>query len=486
MKSIGMEYKYYINQNGKDERQFFSVLEQDIIRSLSSSGYDRDQIKTALLKYSPVLRNQQSDFVENYFLRQMPQNFASENKPKLPAEFAYNQEKKRHADKIVQFYLPEDRRAAIYLLDIGRKIEDIQEVLLCKSALARELPDSKMTYCDLVMEGLNQERIKRHNRLLPLAEALYLQKATAISNKYIGYQQQNLNEYQEGSIVLSMMLQSGISTDMIAEVLRKHSRNEAMKHDPDYFPRILTKCEAAKDAYLAIARADNLQPVTPPNRYRLTAKEYMSQTRSVLLNGKDEQQIILKMHTLGFNPYEIKGAILQASPVAREPGRNPEQYAEASLTVLQEEKREHALHSTKEYNLTVNLYDEKRLQLLDQQRQQRNRTYFDGKIIRELLEMKRHIIKTVMEKNREQGRKTDAYVKGLIAAVQKAMRSEKAILECQKTIPEGRYTDLVRLGYTAKDMYRNAIKERVHVYPSTALDLTADFIDKDACEKLLT
>lgn len=508
MKTIALEYKEFAAEqaNLEEKRQFYTAMDAKISQTLLNEGYSIEQIKEALLRQSPILRNQNKAFIDSYIQQIVPRPNTPKKSPSLPAGQAYRREKIRHAETIMQFCLHFDRNIACRLLDKGRTMKEVQKGILEKSLFCSEIQDAQLNqvYCDKVLDGINRERLQRLGNRFDLAQDVYLQKTATLQHKYDGYNGSNYNEFQEGNVVISMMMQAGIPAAVITEVLQKNSRNKTIQKDPGYVQRIIEQCEKVKQAYLAILNADPRQAHTPVNTYRLFAKKYMQSMHIEIINGKDEQKIVQRMFNKPFTREEIHQALQAASPVAIEPGRQPGKYITTVLTAVEESYAKSKAQAKENYQLTVALYEEKMQQkqhLFTQKKTQidHNRSYYDGIIVRELLEMKQyipHIIKTIVEKIPQtaipQHNKTpEEYAKWLIAAAQKVIAAEKKILGYKgKLLPnqqdKGSYQMLLRLGYTAKDIYQAAIKERIQTYPSVALSLSADFIDKDACEKILT
>lgn len=508
-----MEYKELASQQASSEekRKFFMKLDSQILEVLIREGYTTIQIKAALMRHSPVLRNQNQTFIDFYIHQQVfeqTEQTKSDKKTTIPAEKAYMREKVRNAAKIMNFYLKFDRSIACQLFDQGKEIKNVQEGILKSSLFSHEIQDPKLirNYCDQVMEGINWERILRSGKVAALAEDLYLKKSANIQNKYAGYAGSKYNEFREGKVILPMMVQDGFFPEIIAEVLCKCSRNENAKKDQDYARKIVEQCKKVKEAYLAIACADPHHLQSHVDCYRLFAKEYMQKMHIEMLNGKAEQKIIQRMFGEQFKREEILKVLREASPVAIEPGRKPEKYIAVILAVTEKSYAKKMAYAKENYPQTVALYEEKiqqRQQLLAKKNLdiEHNRSYYDGIIVRELLEMKQYIpniIKAIVEKSPQAIKKSafsknktpEGYAKWIVLTAQKALSAEKAILGYRgKLLPQkikDSYQNLLRLGYQAQDLYRAAIKERIQVYPSVALSLNASYVDKDVCEKLLT
>ena len=394
--------------------------------------------------------------------------------------------------KIKNKYKKIDFGIACELFDKGYSISDVQRGLLKCGLYSKHIGDEKIVhnYCDEVMSEINKERILRAGKIFQLARESYTKKALAIQNKYSNM---NFTEFQEGKVVISMMRDAGFFPEIIEAVLEKHSF--AKNIDREYLKKVMDSCLQAKDNYIAIdaAKVDNLKTAT--DCYRLFAKEYMAATKTTILNGRDEQKIIARMFGEGLDEESIIDALNEASPVAVEPGRKKERYIETVLIATQEAYKKRKDNVLKNYPATLATYNkiigklDRNLKSKGHQGVDYNRSYYDGIAVKELLE-KHHYISNIerviieaspqaTKPNKLNPNKTpEGYAKWIRRSAQNTIAAEKAILDFSKQ-------SSLSNGYTVLDLYKNAIAERIDMYPSTALNLSANYIDKDVCEKLL-
>lgn len=505
MISILETYKNLLSQSNLKEKfaKFYVEIDGRIVPELFRSGYSAEEVKEILVRKSPALRNQPMEYVNLYVNMQLKRQVSAMKDKIHPVDKFYQQEKEKWSHKIKSFFVKEDQHIAMELIDKGYLLKEIQQCILKESPFVKEIFDVKIlfSYCDQVVQGINQERVLRSGKLYELAQDLYMKKVHAIQGKYAGYK---FNEFQEGKVITSMMVESHFFGEVLTDVIAKNSPNPA-RQQPDYAEKIISGCEKVKDAYIAIQLAKQRDITSVSDLYKLFAKEYMAHTNTIILTGKDDQKIMKRLFAEGIGKTEIMHAMRECSPVAMEVGRIRDNYLNVTLSVVEAEHKKRCEYAEKNYAATVSLYKEK---LTNKERMlknkqyafgvDKNRSYYDGLIVRELLEEKQYIpniIKTVAElspmaikKNHFSPDKTpEGYGKWLVSAANKVSKAEKDILEyIPKRIPKGNsWHELKNQGIALADLYRSAIKERVETYPSAALNLSAAYMDKDACEKLL-
>lgn len=401
--------------------------------------------------------------------------------------------------KFKDFYKKIDSKTVCLLLDQGYSICDVQKGLMKSSPFAQNISDKKLVrnYCDEIMDGINRERMLRSGKIYEIAKESYLNKSMAIQSKYANYA---FNEFQEGKVVISMMRDGGFFPEVIEAVLQKHSRN--LNSNEAYIKKVMENCIKVKENYLAIdAVQHNLQTVA--DCYRLFAREYMCATKTIFLNGRDEQKIVARMLADGIDEATVAQALSEASPVAAEPGRKKENYIRTVLTATKEayqKKKQFALKSYPETLRAYKLKIENKDKILKGKGYQGidfNRSYYDGIAAKELLgerHLASNVEKAIVEAspqaskpNQSNPDKTpEGYGKWVRFGAQKALAAEKAILDFEKKpIPAISYQKLVAAGISAAELYKTAISERIAQYPSIAAHLSDGFIDKDTCEQLL-
>lgn len=401
--------------------------------------------------------------------------------------------------KIKDFYQKVDRKAVCQLLDQGYTIREVQQGLLKSSPFAQIIIEKKFVqnYCDTVMNDINRERMLRSGKLYEIAKESYLKKSLAIQGKYANY---SFDEFQEGKVVISMLRDSGFFPEIVEAILEKHSRNP--KADKAYVKQIMKHCNKAKENYLAIDAA-KCELRNAADCYRLFAREYLSATKTIFLNGRDEQKIVARMFSEGISEAEVVQALAEASPIAVEPGRKKENYVRSVLNATKESYQNKKAFALKNYPETLKAYllkidsKDKLLKEKGYQGVVYNRSYHDGIAAKALLE-ERHLIsnieKAIAEISPQASKPSEwspnktpqGYAKWIRIGAQKALAAEKAILDfVERPIKQTSYKQLVAAGISAVELYKTAISERLAQYPSIALHLSDGFIDKDACEKIL-
>lgn len=488
----------------------FTEIDAQIIKAMLQSGYDIETVRQVVKKKSPALRNKPLSYVELYLKKQIEErDFQIEHLPwhksvQDPEEF-YQSNKLNCALQVEKKLFEKDVHISLELIDKGYKLRDIQECLLNKSVFASEIKDKNLiiAYCDRVMKNINKKRALQSGKLFELAQNLYLQKAAAIQGKYEGYHA--YNEFQEGKVIVSMLMESHFFPEIIEKVLRKSTQNKAVKNIDAYVDLVMKQCTDVKKAYLAIAQALPKGMTKAADLYKLFAKEYLEKTHKIILTGKDDQKIIKRMFSEKMSGEQIREALKEASPVSMELGRKSDRYIEVTMSVVSSEyeKKQHFLE--KNYATTEEAYLRKiteKEQILKNKNYahtiNHNRSYYDGIVARELLQEKQYVpnivksiaIQSPLAKKESifNPQKTpESYGRWIVNSVSRVLAAENKILNIlSRNIPKGySWFDLKKQNVKLADLYQAAVKERIEVYPSTALNLEAGYIDKDACEKLV-
>jgi len=508
LKSAVQAYKDLVEKEMPQKEVIYLFREMDgkIAKLLEEDGYGTEEIEKAVLRESIAVKNKPQEEIERYLHSKVPRNLSG-NGLALSVYDAYRKKKMQFLHQFKKVFLTKDVHAFCKLLDLGYSLKEVMNAHCKVSFMRAQFDDEKILngYMDQVMELVNPERILRTGKLYDFARKIYLEKASAIVNKYASYSKENYNVFHEGSVVISMMMQHKFFPEVIEEVLRKNSYfsqvNEA------YIKDIMDQCQRVKQAYIDIARLTSPKDVrTEEDAYRFFAREYMEKTNTLILSGRDEQCIISRMYAEKFPREYILMALKKTSPVAIEPGRNKEQYISAVMASVENEYETKKNFALKQYPVTAALYDEK-IERMEKRIKDKgytfgidkNRSYYDAMVARKLLEEKQsfaNIVKVIadkspmaVKKNPTNPNKTpEGYAKWITYSAQKVLRAEKDLLAWEnKKIPKNvSYKKLTALGITALDLFKQAVHERLEAYPSLSGMLTASFVDKDIAEKLLT
>lgn len=478
----------------------YDALDKEIANNMIKNGYSTKEVAKAFLEKSYALKNKSTKEVASYLESHIPKNNIFTQHEVSPID-EYLSEIKRYSFRFEDSFMKNDLDIVCNMLDKGYKLEDIANVLKEQSIFAKQVNDKKLTaiYCDKILKNINKERELRAGKIYSLAKKAYITKATALVNKYENYSKDNFNEFNEGSIVIDMMINDHFFPEIVEQVIRRNTFNT--KANEAYFLNIMVKCRKIKQIYVDIAASVNKELRTEADAYKVFAHDYMQHTGTKILNGRDDQQIVKRMFAEKWTKDMIQKALL-SSPVALEPGRNLDKYINTIISVVENDYKKVQNYLKEQLPLTKEAYNKKisafsaRLEdagyVID-----KHRSYYDGLAVFELLNEKhspQNIIKILLDspqalKKTNKVNKTPAgYANWIVSSAKKAMHFAKEILNFEdKSIPmDLGYKQLIKKGITPLDLYRQAIKERIAVYPSVASNLIKGFVDKDAIEKLLT
>lgn len=204
----------------------FAEIDALIIKDMLEAGYDVETVQRVVKMKSPALRNVPLIYVDLYLRKQIEER--SVEKKRFPwrtfvqdAELFYQNSKINLAVQIEKRLFEKDAHISLELIEKGYKLSEVQECLLNKSIFALEIKDQKLiaAYCDRIMDDINKKRALQSGKLFDLAENLYQQKAAAIQGKYENYH--GYNEFQEGKVIVSMLMESHFFPEIIEKILKK-------------------------------------------------------------------------------------------------------------------------------------------------------------------------------------------------------------------------------------------------------------------------
>lgn len=508
LKSVTQAYLDYAKTEfpKKEINRLYVELDHKIALALAEDGYSTYQIEQAILYESPVIEGKSSEEKDRYLRGQVPRDLP-ENGLEITVKNAYIAKKESLHVRFEDLFFKKDLNIFCKLLDDGYSLKEVLEAHRKKSLLSTQFTNEKLlnNYADNILGHVNRERILRTGKLYELAKKLYLEKINSLSDKYASYSKDKFNAFHEGSIVISMMIDHNFFPEVIEEVLRRNSI--FVKVDENYIRDVMEKCRSVQQAYIDIQRMVAPHDVrSEQDAYRYFAREYMMHTHTKILSGRDDQSIVARMYTEKFPKEIILSALLKASPVAMEPGRNKDKYVTSLINLVEKEYADKKEYALKQYPVTAALYEEK-IGRLDQRLKEKgysfgvekNRSYYDAMVARELLEEKQssaNISRVIIEKSPLAIKKNplnpdktpENYANWIVSAAKKVIRAEKNLLAWEnKAIPNNtNYKNLIEAGITPIDLFKQALHERITTYPSISARLTAPFIDKDIAEKLLT
>lgn len=495
--SIENEYLAQLEEMRPQVQELWLQHDSIIISALFEEGWNTDQVKKGILACSQVVKNQPREFVDHY-LDSIEHRLNVKEISTIEGDIkkSYAVHSKNHFIDIVQFYTNNDVRIASLLCAKGYDVSEIQDTLLKHGRLTSTCNDKdfNQNYVDFIMKSVDTMTIKivtEEDKVLALND--YLASVERLQEKYT----QPFREFQDGKVLLDLIINKGYSADAFVGIVGEHTPNQIATEN--YEKNLLKKCNDVKLAYFDIIATDEkTHPSTTEGKYKVYTLRYMLSTGTSILNGRDEQKIIARLLDEGIPVTEIKDTLLTHSPVAKEPGRNPTNYVNTCITVAQDKLLKKKEFIAAHYNDVATSYTTilQDVQAALEARSEefrngvdKNRAYYDGIVAKSLLQENHHplnIMKVIADHSplaqapsgNNPNKTPEGYGKFIVSAVQRQLAAEKAItgfvLEDQQTS---------KLSPTG--LYRLIVKEYVEMYPSAIQSLSQPFIDKDAVEKML-
>ena len=264
-----------------------------------------------------------------------------------------------------------DLTASIRLLEKGYDVKSVISVIHDKSPMKKLLPDARamLLYADKVMENVNDEWTMRAKHSLLEAEGSYQRRIAAQRSMSAIH-----GDYQVG---MAMILKDGFPLSLVEQVIRRSGLNQDAEES--YFKTLFSALSDGQNRYVEILAYDANTMNSEVDVYRKFAREYMEKTHTIILSSDDEQNIIetiyrdymqrlqeeqpiyredtLRMMALleeRVQPILCK-AIILASPIYIEAGRNKKEYLAGTFSGICEslgfDRQDESVHA----NLTKGL-----------------------------------------------------------------------------------------------------------------------------------
>ena len=426
------------------------------------------------------------------------------------------------ADKKNELLYQDDLTIAIRLLEKGYSVDDVIKALKAHSPMIKSLKNGRASsiYLERVFDNINQEWTHKSDNAFGAAQASYNLRLDALTKKYDGYDKKKFGLYQDGEIGLALVIQEGFTPEIVEEVVKRNSPNRS-KQDSTYLSTLRDCIVETSTRYKNIWTQDENKLDTVADVYRQEAKAYMQSTKTTILSGSDESKIVDKIYgniikqvqkehpefhgdakkidemmDSTIKPFLHK-AIIQASPVYTEPGRDKDQYITSILSGFESDYETRKNLSSARYPLTQELYVKKLSDLQEKvtsYMKTHDVTFQDGLAAKELLTARQapqNILRAIVENSAVNLQKDSAYsniqdyAKNVLKKAEDCLHAEKEIVNfvSDKVLPErGSYHEL---GISMTDLYRYMMHERLERYPSFSLEMTEPFADRDAVEKLI-
>lgn len=268
-----------------------------------------------------------------------------------------------------------DLTASIQLLEKGYDLQSVIGVIRDKSPMKRLLPDARamVLYAGKVMENVNDEWTMRAKTSILEAEESYQRRVAAQRSTSAIH-----GDYQIG---MAMILKDGFPLSLVEQVIRRSPINRDA--DESYFKTLFSALFDGQNRYAEILAYDADAMNSEVDVYRKFAREYMERTHTIILSSDDEQNIIEAIYQDYMQRLQedqpiyrkdtqrmmalleehvrpiLRRAIILASPIYVEAGRNKKEYLAGTFSGIRESLRFDRQDESAYANLTRGLAEEK-------------------------------------------------------------------------------------------------------------------------------
>lgn len=322
--------------------------------------------------------------------------------------------------------------------------------------------------------------------------------------------------HEDALIVLAMVLKDQHSLGESLEAVRVYGDREL---DDTYFHELQSSTENTLEAYREIQEYNQTGDIQDEiDGYRRFANEYMTRKGMAILDYEDDLAILHSFYDTFIQntrsssasaDYQNKiaksirhmftKALLEASPVAREAGRNPEKYVASVMEEFKTWQLNWQKMSNQAMPITKELYVDhlKRYQReLDEYRAAHSKECMDVMVVKELLEEqqnKNNIYQVLLEnspvvKDRMIEKEAKAYANRIIEIAHKVRKAEieiihSKVIDIPEKIPYRQLRD--KYNISAIGLFRQTIRQRIEKTPSFLNRLLDPISDQEAVENIL-
>ena len=424
--------------------------------------------------------------------------------------------------------LLKDVYVAARMLKEGYPLKEIVKTLkrLFMNRTGTNNTNAANKYADMVLEKVN-DQLKDEAKGDP--GKVYDELERHLSTDRLQFREREdrpaLSIGQKGSILARMVVVDGFSLSAVEEAARE---NKSLGlDDAEELKKVMASCRAIADRYKAIEETTLKTRVKDPaDIYRQYAKEYMQETRTPFLSPQDDEKILANLcmeirYSMSkrlpnteesrkklddYMRIEIlpacSKAIEAASPVAAEGWRNKSQYVPCVMHGS-EHFRENLIEDSEKYEKTQKLVDSY-LDSFDKAQEESRyiypAPYLDTSIAKELIVERQSnplIERAIEENTRISGRgnfidnnfesNKRKYAKAVVEKARNSYNREQELLYRKKpSIPQKPYSELREDNISAADLYLEAVKERLEMYPTFRLHMSDAAIDEEMAASIIS
>lgn len=424
--------------------------------------------------------------------------------------------------------------------DKGYKYDDIIEAIKKNSPIMERFQGKDRpfhVYIDRIVNSVNSEHLRRSSNAYPLAEKAYKLRCEALMKKYVDMDESIYGVYQDGAIAMSLMMKDGFSPEVIESVIKNNSPAQEMKEDEKtYLQTIMDGVKESSSRYRAIqnyvpedALSENpnlgkneRNMKASQNIYCLSAQQYMEKTHTVVLSGKDDENILYGIIDYATNEVEaqsidvpeqsrkkiidndtvkymlpiLRRCLIEGSPVAVEPGRDTNAYAQSILSGFEADCLQRRKQSDESYPQDRERFENIRSRL-DEERQEYDKlhspAYMDALAAKKLLEehMPPSNILRVLKERKDISEangypSSDKYAEDIVKNASEALHAEREIRFFSKKIPEEKsLKELEDRDISVTDIYKGFMAQRIKENPSFSLRMSEPLADQEVVEHMM-
>lgn len=408
-----------------------------------------------------------------------------------------------HAKELEEAYGEADREALSKLMDDGYLPRDIYDAWQDNNQFARLVNDSvaKNGYEDRLRREIAEERELRVQQEKPRAEEALQSFREQNEHKFTG-KQDGFTLYHDGEAALYLLQDCKFLPDTVRSVVEESDARFQQRED--YLDKLMEKSGEVLRIYRDIENAPDIDDASSPSEVYLgMAHNYMERNHLKQLNYIDDRKIIQDMRNYEFPDKFLSQVLDRVSPVAKEPGRDTEQYISAVLTKDAEldamiEKtitEKDFVQASDTYRAVIDRFDKemRKKGYINGIGETNIRTYFDCLAARKLLKLhygEKEIQKAIKENSPNEGVYHDNYARWMLTKAKKIIKKEQNLLKgAVKKLPSKEacktFAGMTALGFTAYMVYQAVLQEKLLLNPTFAARLFDANIDRETVETCL-
>lgn len=463
--------KDYLNQwaTFEDERLYLlKKLDSSIMKAMLKNNIPLDEVKKSIRDNSSLCQGKSFIAIKKYI-----DSFEHDIQPSetKPTTRDYNDYKQKYMPRIFDFYVQKETKIMQILQKKGYKLIDIKNIITENTPLLKDIDISlseKLTY----FSKLNINYIKKITDINKAKETYMIE----LNNFKLRHTNFKLNLYYDAKIAFSMYYEKNYDLSTIEELLAKYTQNSHVKQ-PEYTNAIINFVKEHTHLYHQLTNTNIIKPQNTKEKYIKYLNEYLKNTLTKSLTPLGEKQIIKRLLSEGADNTEVLNVIKAFSPVVREIGRK-KNYADTIVNLASEDIVKAQNHLKKVYDIF-----KQKTQNLPQKPDNLAYCLLAKEMILEGC-YPEYVVKIFNEKIYSSKDKTAYYI---VKSAQNNIKAEREIAEfiCPDKLCNMTLDEINNKHISLKDVYKDAIKERILSYPNTKLNLSDEYIDIDASIKLL-